>query len=279
MVEAVPTRSADRAAPPQSRPKPLPQDARGYLLRFTDAIGALFGTEHLCLFLYSLVRMQRPATIVELGTGAGASAFWMSLGLRENGGGHLWAVDDFRSFRRRSFAPVMERLARGGFEELVAAEPGSYFANVRARLRLEEYLTRVASTIDLDSMSHFDFYPFARTPIDLLFSDFQHSPQAVLRILAHFLPRMSATSSIFIDSAATFWPSYLLLERLVEQFNAGKTPQVLLDLRRDLAGCLRNRRFTLVHLTRPNRRLQNGTSWLKIEPVDVVPYPRAPMRT
>src|SRR3546814_10183077 len=60
--------------------------------------------------------------------------------------------------------------------------------------------------------------------IDLLFTDYQHDPAAILALLSHFLPSMAEASSILIDSAPTSFASYLLLERVIEQFNAGQVP-------------------------------------------------------
>jgi PAS domain S-box-containing protein len=59
-------------------------DERARLLLLTDAVGTAFGTEDFSLFLYSLVRMHTPETVVELGTGLGISAFWMALAAKRN---------------------------------------------------------------------------------------------------------------------------------------------------------------------------------------------------
>ncbi len=63
-------------------------DDRAKLLLLTDFIGTAFGTEDFCLFLYSLIKLQTPRVIVELGTGLGASAFWMALAAKRTG----WAT-------------------------------------------------------------------------------------------------------------------------------------------------------------------------------------------
>src|SRR3546814_13748221 len=68
--------------------------------------------------------------------------------------------------------------------------------------------------------------------IDLLFTDYQHDPAAILALLSHFLPSMAEASSILIDSAPTSFASYLLLERVIEQFNAGPVPGELLKIGR-----------------------------------------------
>jgi hypothetical protein len=105
-----------------------------------------------------------------------------------------------------------------------------------------------------------------------------HGPADILALLGHFLPRMSPASSILIDSAPTLLPSYLLLEQLAAQLNAGHIPAALQEqCRVDLGPVMKNRRVVLVHLTEQKARDQNGTAWLKLEPIDLLPQPRTAM--
>src|SRR3546814_10399618 len=88
--------------------------------------------------------------------------------------------------------------------------------------------------------------------IDLLFTDYQHDPAAILALLSHFLPSMAEASSLLIDSALTSFASYLLLERVIEQFNAGQVPGEMLrglpgERRHALPDGARGRRLPLVH--------------------------------
>ena len=255
-------------------------DARSKLLRLNDSVGEVFGTEHFSLFLYGLIRMQRPKTVVELGSGFGVSAFWMALGVQENQFGHVWTVDDGLVFRRKDLVRrVRNAVKKAGLRGIRTGSADAYFSSIQKSLRLREPLTFVERQVKLEEGGHFDDYPFGREPIDLLFSDFGHRPDAVLRLLAHFLPRMSAASSILVHSASTFWPSYLLLEKVTEQLGSGRVPKSLLDRgRSDLREFVRTRKVTLVHLTERKLRAQNGAAWLKIEPVDVVPHPKTLMR-
>jgi hypothetical protein len=39
---------------------------------------------------------------------------------------------------------------------------------------------------------------------------------------------------------------------------------------------MRGSRYTLMHMVERKARVQNSTAWLKIEPVDLRPYPAAP---
>src|SRR5215469_898617 len=146
-------------------------DARAELLRLTDVIGEGFGTEDFCLFLYSLVRMQAPRTIVELGTGRGASAFWMALGAKQNHVGHVWSVDDLSLLRdyERLLHRNKAQLAGTIWESLSGSNATDYMHQIRRMLSLEDHLTFVSRRTDLRDRHHFDEYPFD-VPIDLLFS-------------------------------------------------------------------------------------------------------------
>ncbi|HET6976349.1 MAG TPA: class I SAM-dependent methyltransferase [Pyrinomonadaceae bacterium] len=257
-------------------------DERARLLLLTEALGTGFGTEDLSLFLYSLVRMHTPETIVDLGTGFGISAFWMALAAKKNQMGHVWTVDDFELFDKKKSA-VEENIAGLRKSNIIALgdDPTAeeYYSQISSLFALDPYLTFIKSKIDLNEVGHFNEYPFAGRPIDLLFSDFKHGGLSILELLGHFLPCMAVSSSIFIHSAPTSWSSYLLLEQLSSQFNAGKVPKLLQDFcSLDLGEFVQRRRIILVHLTERKNRRQNSAAWLKIEPVDVLPHPRSTMR-
>jgi hypothetical protein len=246
----------------------------------SDVAGTVYGTEDFCLFLYSLVRMHAPRTIVELGTGLGASAFWMALAAKANGVGHLYTVDHLELFREHPtlLAELLSHLRRTAFPRFEAEGPERFFQEVARVLDLASHVTFLHRTMDLDDPRHFDGYPFGGAPIDLLFSDFRHGPAEVLSVLGQFLPRMSPASSILLDSAPTLWPSHLLLERLVAQLNRGQIPAALQERASvDLAPIMRNRRVVLVNLTEWKPRDQNSTAWLKLEPIDLFPQPRTKM--
>jgi Methyltransferase domain len=256
-------------------------DDRARLLLLSDTVGTYFGTEDFCIFLYSLIKMQAPHTIVELGTGMGNSACWMALAAKQNGAGHVWSVDDLSSFKTRDdvLPKAIDDLMKVQFGNIKASTPQQYFEEIRKVLEIEEFLTFINEEMYLDEKGHFDHYPFGDKSIDLLFSDFRHGPQSILKTLAHFLPRMSPTSSIFFDSASTHLPSYLFLELLISHLNNGRIPQVLQNLCNvDLHQVIDNRRIVLVHLTESKRRNQNSRAWLKIEPADLLPQPVTYMR-
>ena len=256
------------------------RDRRADLLQLTDVIGEVFGTEDLCLLLFSLVRMHAPEVIVELGTGYGTSAFWMALAADINDQGHVWTVDDLSQVDgySRLLAKKRSRLVGTVWEGVSGTSGAECMEAIRTTLGLDTRLMFLHRRMDLSDPSHFDGYDFP-TPVDLLFSDFNHGPSAILDILGHFLPRMSAASSILIDGASTSWPSYLLLEHLVEQLNRGMIPALLQDrCSKDLRVVLDGRRIVLVHLTKTQKQVKNSTAWLKVEPNDLQPHPVTAVR-
>jgi hypothetical protein len=236
------------------------------------------GTDDVSLYLHALIRMQQPKTIVELGTGFGTAAFWMALAAKHNGGGIVYTVDDLAVFDQHPelVASTVSFLAAANLGKLTANNASQYFDEVRKSLGLERFLKFIFQRMDLRDPNHFDDYPFHEDDIDLLFADFHHGDEDILDLLGHFLPRMSAVSSLLIRSSPPTITSYLLLERIVTLLNAGRIPLALAErCRNDLLPIARTRRFTMIHLTEPTKGVQSGVAWLKIEPVDLRPHPKS----
>ncbi|WP_045728407.1 hypothetical protein [Xanthomonas sp. GPE 39] len=123
----------------------------------------------------------------------------------------------------------------------------------------------------MDQMASDDAF---QSGVDMIFSDFNHSPDSIQALLGAFLPVMRESSSIFIDSASTHRLSYLALERIVEHLNHGRLPVGLtkgldeLEVQR-LETRVRRSSFRLMHLIETSDRAQNSTAWLRIEPIDI----------
>ena len=301
------------------------------LREWSDVAGALYGSEDQAQFFYGLIKMQKPAVVVELGTALGVTSLWMAQAVKENGAGRVFTVDNGALWRlaealfagaggapgarplppqvTEAFAPFLRRLvaSRREFHDAVMVTDGRLLATPQ-RIRptdlrsYGEFLGCLAETLGLRQQVSFlhgtlvtedaipvtaERYPFLapalEAPIDLLFSDCGHNVPQVLGVLAQFLPRLSPDGSIFIDSAATYLPSYLVLEDTVRQLNAGKVPPVLLAGAddRDRARVLEiaaTRRFTLMPIVERKDRAQNGLVWIKVSPANVVPYPLTTMR-
>jgi predicted O-methyltransferase YrrM len=267
IVSSKPTRTDNTSTPPVREETVLDHHAGASLLELTDILGRPYGTEEFCLFLHSLIRMNRPRTIVELGTGYGCSALWMALGCKVSGSGHVWSFDDGARLDRLPdlLSDSRDRLAHTAWANLDPAAPTTMDV-ILARLGLESHVTfvheRMSLALGTELLTH-----ELHEPVDLLFSDFRHDPEAITSILSYFLPRMAPDSSIFIDSASTFHPSYLLLEHLAGHVDKSALPPTLQNAAiADLKARLDDHRITLVHLTKVGRSEQNSVAWLKLEP-------------
>lgn len=250
---------------------------------FSDTVGPLYGTEDFAVFLHALVRMQKPRTVVELGTGTGVAALWLADGVRRNGMGHVWTVDDGRSWPE--IAPILaERLLpQGWLPEACLASHAAYFHEIARRFELSAHVQLVAATLDTERWTAGAGGDLPTAGIDLLFSDFGHHPLQVMRILGEFLPRMAETSSLFIDSAPTHVGTWLCLEKAVAMLGMQQIPAVMLEgLAEERVAQLRavvgRSKLTLTPVIEAKDRSQNSTAWLRIEPLDILPYPQVRIR-
>jgi hypothetical protein len=286
------------------------------LAEWTEIFGEVYGTEDQAELFYSLTKMQSPLNVLELGTGFGVTAYWMAQAMKENGGGHIWSVDNGEHWASialvlekgvpAQLAPLVERVrTHRWFGEIVFPKGVPTAAQVTQGTRVADYwkILNDGSRL-MDLQSHVTFlkgsfltgdsievsaraYPFLepalKEPIDILFADVEHSIQSVLVNLSQFLPLMSDSSSIFIDSASTWLPSYLTFEQTIQQLNNGKLPAIFLagadkEKKARLLEIVATRRFTLIPLVEKKNRGQNGLAWIKIDPINVVPYPLTAMR-
>lgn len=245
-------------------------DQKTALFEFSSAIGPVYGTEDFALFLYALVKMHRPERVLELGTGVGTCAFWIAKALSENEHGALITIDDGSQWPELTQLPELQPYLsqpRQSYAE--------FLAGMAQRFGVVERIEFITQRVPP--------YPSFGGTLDMVFADYLHGPPWILDFFGEFLPQMSSVSSIFIDSASTLFPSFLLLEHLVAQFNEDHVPQQLLvnrapEQRSALSAFVREHKFTLVHLTEVKDREQNSTAWIKIEPHDILPYPLTRMR-
>lgn len=231
-----------------------------------------YGTENFAFFLYSILLMQHPQVVVELGTGAGTTAILAAHALHDNGRGHIWTVDSGSDWRdghplRQSCQDAL------GYEDRNETYE-AFMSRLSRRYQLENYLSFVQMHLD---EGHF-FCPQGQK-IDVLFADATPSDErGCICLLRYYLPKMLHYSSIFIDSASTIHCSSLLLNYLVEHLNRGRIPIDLLNgMESDEVTSVRNLvdhcSFSIVHITetsnakRHNPR-QNSRAWVRIEPFD-----------
>lgn len=236
-------------------------------------VAEVYGTENFCQLFHSLIRMDRPGVVVELGCGGAATALMAAQALCANRHGHLWTVDNGSDWQDDFIRTTC--LGAAG----LAGEDLSYAGFVRAlcgQFGVAERLSLVE--MDLDGTDFFD--PGHR--IDMLFADATPShAEGCIAILKYYLPRMNGYSSIFIDRAGTINHAWLVLRYVVDCFRAGKLPRSLVD------GCdeadvramerlVASSEIQLINLTETKHnkptRMQNSRAWIKIQPLDHLPH-------
>lgn len=239
------------------------------LLEYARRVGPMYGVEDFSLFLYSLARMHKPEVVLELGTGSAVCALLCAQALQENGRGKVWSVDDGRQWEA-----LQSRAELGYINASIHNDYNAFLTSLKSRFGLDQTLEFVEQS--------YPPLPSLGKKIDLLFADFESHPAALMKILAHYLPQMSDAASIFIDGVPTYLPSFLLMEKVVGELNAGKVPAGLIregsvDTITSIEHMVHTKRFILVNLTEVKDRTQNSTAWLKIEPIDDIPYPKTRM--
>ncbi len=236
-------------------------------------VAELYGTESFCHFLYSLVRMDRPSVVVELGCGGAASALKAAQALHENGHGQLWTIDNGSDW-------TGDIVRESCLSALGSSDTGMLYGDfvraLRDRCGLTDRMTLVE--MNLNGSEFFDPGP----KIDMLFADATPShAEGCLALLKYYLPRVSNYSSIFIDRAGTISHAWLLLRYVIERLQEGKIPWHLID------GCAEQEQIAIERLvktsqiqlinlteTKHGKRtpMQNSRAWIKIQPEDHVAH-------
>jgi hypothetical protein len=262
-----------------------------------------YGTWEKGLILHALVKMNGCRNVLEIGTGPGICAFCIAAALKARRNGRLLTIDDGSQWKHPADSDFAKALrAHPQFRKVADGATNRRRKSARHQLDQFELLRGLRNLLGLDpymefARGHVDVVgnsagamqplrflrPALRKPLDLLFVDYQTGIFPTLRTLATFLPLMADHASIFFDSESTWHPSFLVLERTIEQLNAGKLPAALLShanarQRKALDELARARRFQLVHVVDKDEHHQNSLTWLRIEPVDAFPYPLSKTR-
>jgi hypothetical protein len=251
-----------------------------FLQQLRYKLGPIYGSEDLCVLLYSLVKRQKPRVVVELGTGFGVTTAWIAAAMAENGFGTIYTVDNGACFGADRVRHKLDRL-EGGLAPLSdALSAQEFYARIFECAGVARHVRAIEGNIELTDLGWLDAHvdPDGKgIPIDVLFSDFKHSVQIICQILASFLPRMAGNASIFIDSASTKMVSYYMLEHLMKMLDNKLVPVEVLDMassaaqREQLLRILQNSVFRLTHLIEHQQRAQNSTAWLSMTRPSLVP--------
>lgn len=237
------------------------------LKKFTDSVGKVYGTEDFAVYLYSLVKMTKPKTVLELGTGLGTTALWIAQAMEENDRGTLFTVDDGSEWKDlKSLVNLLVSHYREDYTQ--------YINDLVSHFSYQKQIRFINERV-----SSLNFSP----NYDIVFSDFSHGPFFIVKLIADVLPLMEDNSYIFIDSASTLYPSYHTLESIVDHFNRGKVPRTVLELvpvehHGKFYNKVLSSKFELTHIIENKDRNQNSTAQIKISPCDIMPQPRVNIR-
>ena len=232
-----------------------------HIKQLTDSIGLIYGTEDFSVYLYSLIKMRRPKTVVELGTGVGSSTLWSALAIEENGFGTIFTVDDGSEWER--LGQVSSR-----FRSFYDEDYAKYIRNLINTFQFQDQIRFINERMDVVDIDE---------TIDILFSDFAHSAFDIAKLFVQYLPKMSESSLIFIDSVPTNYSSMSMLEKTIDLFNSNQVPRSLLELSsnpEELKRIVSDHEFRLESIIENKDRAQNSTAMVKMTPIDVFPYPR-----
>ena len=226
-----------------------------------------YGTEHLSLLLYSLIKMQRPNNIIELGAGYGTSSTLIGQALKENQKGKVWCIDNQIDW------PIIKSKLEVIGEKYDSYD--DYFSNLINNFKLNDYIEYKNFDVDFKSLSK--FFTIDKS-IDILFADSNSDAESIAKTLSFYLPKMSNYSDIFIHRASTRHHSLMTIESIVNHLQKGNIPQILLELKTNdeinkFFDFVRRSKFTLINIAEsPEKKVnqqQNGVAWLKIEPLDI----------
>jgi hypothetical protein len=228
------------------------------LKHYTDFIESKYGygCEDFSIFLYSLIKMKKPKTIVDFGTGLGSTMLWAAAGCKENKIGKVISIDNGSHWNF---------LLKKSENKILKEENYNSFINkIINNHNLSDFVIFKNEEIDLETSNNID-------NIDIAIFDFKHGPLDIIEILSKTLKNMSQNSIIFIDSASTLLSSYLILEKIINEFNKN----IILDVfnkEEKTKNLILSSNFTLLHILENKERNQNSTAMIQITPKSCIPY-------
>jgi predicted O-methyltransferase YrrM len=224
---------------------------------YTDKLEKIvgYGTEDFSIFLYSLIKMRKPATIVELGTGVGSVMIWAGLACKENNFGKIITIDNGlhwdQDIKHRNDEFLFQKNYSDFIEYLIKDN------------EIENFVIFKKEDIEINKINNL-------SDIDILFVDFDHNPLTIHKIVESCMSRMSSESIIFFDSASTYFPSYLFLEKIINEFNKNIIASSF-NFDDKTKNFILNSNFTLSHIIENKNRIQNSTAMIEIKPEDCFP--------
>jgi predicted O-methyltransferase YrrM len=244
------------------------------LKRYTDRVGSIYGTEDFSVYLYSIIKMMKPETVVELGTGLGSAMLWSGLALEENEFGTIHTIDDGSEWYRL-------KTAKNAMGDHYHDDYNDFITGLVQKYEVQDQVNFLNQRIDVLDLKN----------IDILFSDFAHGVFDVTKLLVDYIPKMNDHSKIYIDSASTHYSSYMAINRIVDILNSGRIPRTFYEVFEsknnlqkeynieNLKQKVENTTFSVEHMVENKDRDQNSTCCITLTPIDIFPYPRKNIRS
>ena len=155
-----------------------------------------YETSDFSIFLYGLLKMIRPKTFIELGTGYGTTSFLAAQAFKENNYGKIITVDDGSQW-----------------EEAITYKK---FINEKIeKFNLNNFIEFKNINVDLIKLNEFN----KLKEIDIIFNDINCEPTYFASILKFLILKTKEESYFIVDRGATYWPSYCAIELILNNLN------------------------------------------------------------
>jgi hypothetical protein len=222
------------------------------IVNYTKNTNDHYNSSGFSFYLYGLIKMIKPITVIELGTGVGTMCFLAAQGCKENNIGKVITVDNGVDETQSNFNLEVD------------------FNNLKTKFELDNFLELRNIKLDLNNLNELCDID----EVSILFNDISCAPHYFLTILKWLLPRVKNECYFIIDRGATFWPNYCVVELVIPQLNQGKIPKILFNLidnDDEFEKLIKKYKFSIQHVIKSVDENDNQDSFtiVKIEDNDV----------
>jgi hypothetical protein len=192
-----------------------------------------FNTENFCFYMYGLIKMIKPKTVLELGTGLGTTTFLAAQACKENNYGKVISIDD------------------GSQCSHIINDYRKYINSKIKKFNLNKHCEFIYKKLNLISLEEIKDVK----DISILFNDINSEPQYFFSILTWLIPKLNNKTYFIIDKTATFLPTRNIIDVCLKDLNVGKVPKVMYDMTDDktyLENKIRKLNFSIHYVERKN---------------------------